>query len=424
MNEISLRQNLKAIVSEYEQKKAALPEELAKFQQAGINLMTACTISGTYGKEDLKTGGMHIHDMEINLLTSAWLHVYNGLRLDLLFSPKDKAKWERSLRELPEFTLDTIRATFGDYVENPRANILRSLAEVFCDLDPYYKSHDKIRIGVKGLPKRVIINNINGIYGHGYNQLKAIIDCLAVYQNKPRPDHIEINNLFDNSFSCIKSRGISLKRYKNGNAHLYFEPDALHDINSALTEYYGNVLADCVDEDEPIQKRAGTAIAKDLQYYPTPKEVVERVLSQIYLKPGDKVIEPSCGCGRFLDEIVKKGANVIGFEVDETRAEIAKSKGHEVLKRNFLEVPATPDYDYVIMNPPFTGKGYMKHINHAFKFLKSCGTLVSILPCTAKYDHGLLDAEFPRGNWKDLPIGSFRESGTNINTGVFTISKK
>lgn len=419
MNDLALRQSLLAVIAEYEQKKAALPEELAKFEQAGISLTAACTVSGTYGRESLKTGSIHIREMESNLLRSAWLHLYNGLRLDLLFSPKDKAKWERSLQELPEFTLETIRATFGDYVENPRANILRSLAEVFCDLDPYYKSHEKIRIGVKGLPKRVIINNIDGYYGHGYNQLKAIIDCLAVYQNKPRPDYKEMDLLLKDGSVCKKSRGISLKRYKNGNAHLYFEPDALHDINAALSEYYGNVLADCSDEDEPVEKRAGTAIAKDLQYYPTPTAIVKRVLSQINLKPSDKVLEPSCGCGRFLDEIRKSGASTIGFEVDVERAEIARSKGHKVLTRNFLEVPATPDYDYIIMNPPFYGKHYAKHINHAMEFLKKDGLLISILPATARYDHGLL-----KGQWEDLPLGSFRESGTNINTCIFTKRKK
>jgi len=70
------------------------------------------------------------------------------------------------------------------------------------------------------------------------------------------------------------------------------------------------------------------------------------------------------------------------------------------------------------MNPPFYGKHYEKHIRHAIKFLKKGGVLTAILPITAKLDHALLDDL--NGRWDDLPIGSFSESGTNVNTTIFT----
>ena len=47
------------------------------------------------------------------------------------------------------------------------------------------------------------------------------------------------------------------------------------------------------------------------------------------------------------------------------------------------------------------------------------GTLTAILPATARYDHGLLT-----GHWLDLPVGSFSENGTNINTTVLTIHNR
>lgn len=40
----------------------------------------------------------------------------------------------------------------------------------------------------------------------------------------------------------------------------------------------------------------------------------------------------------------------------------------------------------------------------------------AIKSAPARYDHGLVD-----GKWSDLPVGSFAESGTNINTSVLTI---
>ena len=52
-------------------------------------------------------------------------------------------------------------------------------------------------------------------------------------------------------------------------------------------------------------------------------------------------------------------------------------------------------------------------VRHALKFLKPGGVLVSILPATAHYDHGELE-----GEWRDLPVASFAEAGTNVPTGM------
>lgn len=93
--------------------------------------------------------------------------------------------FKRTMTSPPPLTMETAKATFGDYLIRPRFHVLRGLAEVFCSLDPAYKSHSKVRIGVKGLPKRVIINW--GEYGHGYgfNQFQDMVNALATLQGKP-----------------------------------------------------------------------------------------------------------------------------------------------------------------------------------------------------------------------------------------------
>mgnify|MGYP003601817248 FL=1 len=133
------------------------------------------------------------------------------------------------------------------------------------------------------------------------------------------------------------------------------------------------------------------------------------------------MLEPSCGCGRFMDALRAAGAEVIGCEVDPVRAAMCEAKGHRVIRANFLETVPTADFGHVVMNPPFSGRHYAKHVRHALKFLKPGGTLTAILPATARYDHGELDDLRP--HWYDLPVGSFSESGTNICTTVATIRK-
>ena len=431
MNEISLGRRLSDVVAEYDHKLAAIPEAIEAFNKAGSVLKTAVSIAGEYGRENIDTGRVYDNKLASHLLKSAWYHIYDKLQISYLASADDKRIFEQEMASPPPFTMDNLRATFGRYIEDPRGNILRGLAEVFCQLDPAYKSHDKVKIGVKGLPKRVILSNVGGYGSYGRDRLVNIINALAAYQGKPLLNGTEIAAIMDDGEALrhggvipasryrkeetVIARGVWLKRFQNGNGHLFFDDAELRDINHALAEYYGDVLPDTADE-KPAKRQESTAVSKDLQYYPTPDKVVERVLAELYDIKGQRVLEPSCGCGRFMDAIRAKGAEVIGCEVDPVRASMCEAKGHRVMRMNFLETVPTPNFDHVVMNPPFYGRHYAKHVNHALKFLKPGGRLTAILPATARYDHGLVD-----GRWNDLPVGSFSESGTNINTTVLTI---
>lgn len=436
-NQLALQRSLADVVAEYEQKLSAVPTTIAEFEAAGARLKAAATISGTWGDTRIDTGSVYDSHIKESLLKSAWRYVYDGLNIASIASAADKRRFQQDMTKPAPFTIENIRATFGDYLLNPRANILRGLAEVFADLDPAFKSHDKVKIGVAGLPKRVIIGGCSSDYGWGPDKIRDILNAIAAYQKKPLVDRSEIRALFADENALLEdreaeeklsryseptkiklhARGVRLRRFSNGNGHLFFEPDTLLDVNRALAEYYGEVLPDC-SEDKPDQQRASTAVSKDLQYYPTPVAVVQRVLNSIYIRDGERVLEPSCGCGRFLDALRSAGADVMGIEVDPGRAEQARAKGHSVLLANFLETVPTGDFDRVVMNPPFYGQHYAKHVNHALRFLKPGGTLTAILPATARYDHGLLN-----GRWDDLPVGSFSESGTNINTTVLTMRR-
>lgn len=430
----TLQRSIPDVVAEYEHKRAAIDAALATFNAAGDALKSAATIGGTWGNTSIDTGHIYERVLTDSLLKSAWRHIYNGLNIERICSATDKRKFEQSMENPPPFTIDNIRGTFGKFILDPRGNVLRALAEVFCALDQAYKSHDKVKIGVAGLPKRVVLRNVSD-YGWGKDQLRDILNALAAYQGKPLVEHHEISALLKEETALltggekplgyrdenvmIVARGVRLKRFQNGNGHLFFEPDTLKDINRALAEYYGEVLPDAT-EVRPDKPQASTAVAKDLQYYPTPVAVVERIMADVHPIKGQRVLEPSCGCGRFMDALRAAGADVFGIEADPSRVAESRAKGHRVMLANFLETAPTGDYDRVVMNPPFYGRHYAKHVEHAMKFLKPGGVLISILPATARYDH-----EFqPCGRWEDLPVGSFSESGTNINTSIVKVRKE
>jgi len=449
LNQLVTQRTVLDLVDEYDGKREAIEDEIAAFEAAYSRLELAASIQGKF-VEPIMRGrpSVHVEHARKCLRKSGWAAVYDRLQIDRLASAKDKRIIQRDMENPPELTFDTAKATFGDYLLRPRFHILRGLAEVFADLDPAYKSHSKVKIGVKGLPKRVILSGYGGYGSWGRDKLRDIVNALAAYRGDIAMTHDEFSAievfhsagadaLLDGQPVTFKDRyregeyqtidrGITVRKFSNGNAHVFFAPATLLDINRALAQFYGEVLPDTEEED--AKKRTGTAVSKDLQFYWSPDEVIARALTEAGISrrtdysrgepPAYRVLEPSCGDGRILDELRARGCQPFGVEVHACRAAQARAKGHSVLTGNFLEQPARADFDFVVMNPPFSGRHYVKHVRHALDFLKPGGTLVSILPATAHYDHQELE-----GQWTDLPVGSFAESGTNVPTGILKIRK-
>lgn len=413
--ELTKRLMLEPLIAEYDTKCERVLAEIDNFKQSITNLEYASTVQGTYGGGVMRTvSPPGDHAILKSLRVSAWRHVYVGMKINEVLPASDKAKFERALEDPPEFSMENLKSTFGPYIMDPRSHILRGLAEAFCVLDKAYKSHSNIRIGVKKLPKRVIMANVFDSWGYSYSRERVtdLINALRLYQDRGLVTTQEVFDAIDEGLD-----GLTFKKFQNGNLHVIFDPQTCLDINRALAEYYGDVLPDAQDQDPT--KKASTAVAKDLQYYPTPMNVGRAALRDVYVREGAKVLEPSCGDGRLLDVLSEqsKEGTMIGYEVDATRAQEARDKGYNVVTGNFLDVPMAPEFDYVVMNPPFYGRHYLAHLYHAIGFLKPGGTLIAILPATAKYDHKKLPSG---GQWHDLPVGSFAESGTNVPTGTYT----
>lgn len=444
MNQLVTQRTVLDLVDEYDDKREAIEAEIAAFEAAYARLELASSVQGKF-VEPIMRGRPHVHADHARkvLRKSGWAAVYDRLQIEKLASAKDKRVIQRDMENPPELTFDTAKATFGDYLMRPRFHILRGLAEVFADLDPAYKSHSKVKVGVKGLPKRAILSNYGGYGSWGRDKLRDIVNALAVYRGDIAMTHDEYSAIeaahnagedavLDGRTIAWKDRhregeyqtldrGLTVRKFSNGNAHVFFAADTLLDINRALAEFYGEVLPDAEEEDAKPQ--TSTAVSKDLQFYWSPADVIAKAMdvAGIYAPrdysrseaPAYRVLEPSCGDGRILDELRARGCRPFGIEVHTGRAAEARAKGHSVLTANFLEQPPRPDFDFVIMNPPFYGRHYAKHVRHALKFLKPGGTLVSMLPATAHYDHQDL-----QGQWTDLPVGSFSEAGTNVPTGI------
>lgn len=85
------------------------------------------------------------------------------------------------------------------------------------------------------------------------------------------------------------------------------------------------------------------------QYF-TISVIADFMVSLISHPKSSKVLEPSCGKGVFLDNLIGQNfENISAYEIDKTLG----AKYDFIKFRSFLSVPTTEQYDVVIGNPPY-----------------------------------------------------------------------
>ena len=185
-------------------------------------------------------------------------------------------------------------------------------------------------------------------------------------------------------------------------------------------------------------------------FFPTPDEVIDQMLAEYldedyveYLKeyrPNTvRVLEPSAGKGN----IAKRARDFFGdslaaidtVEFLPENCDVLKANGFTPFNGDFLDFQPTDDYDYILMNPPFSlvsdKYAYITHVEHAMSMLKPNGKLVTILPTGwLTQSNNRIDAfkelcaEY--ASWEFTQIverGAFKESGTMVETMIMCLEK-
>ncbi len=229
---------------------------------------------------------------------------------------------------------------------------------------------------------------------------------------------------------------------------LYLPPDKLDrkiyvKVNDALTSIglVWNKKQKCHISDSDIEDKLDEIISTGeynslkekknlLNFFPTPKNIVSQMIELAELNKNDYVLEPSFGRANILEEILKITVNVDGIEIDKENYDYVMSKFNCGMKNcDFLNHVPERVYDKIIMNPPFSNFREILHINHAWKFLRKDGILVSICSPSPFFRTNKLSLdfmEFLNNNDVeiiDLPEGSFKSSGTSIRTKILKIRK-
>lgn len=173
--------------------------------------------------------------------------------------------------------------------------------------------------------------------------------------------------------------------------------------------------------------------ARDFEFFATPPEVAAKLLDCVDLEPGDLVLEPSCGDGALVGEILKKEPQVElhAYEVRDSAARkvFERFPGNNVIItcKDFMLLTPKPKFNFVIMNPPFGKQADIDHVLHAWRFLKPKGKLVSVMSAGVSFRSNKKTVEFREfveehgGTIEPLPEGAFKSSGTSVRTVIVEI---
>jgi len=164
-------------------------------------------------------------------------------------------------------------------------------------------------------------------------------------------------------------------------------------------------------------------------YFPTPKPIVRQLIELADIKAGMDVLEPSAGQGAIAEELRSIGAKVVCCEILPENIEVLKQKGYELAAEDFFTFNQNDSVDRVVMNPPFEQEADIDHVLHAYDMLKQNGLLVSVMSSGTTFRNDKKAVDFRRfveannGKIVPLPINSFKESGTGVNTVIAVIPK-
>ena len=134
-------------------------------------------------------------------------------------------------------------------------------------------------------------------------------------------------------------------------------------------------------------------------FYPTPGNLINKMLCDIDFKMIHSILEPSAGSGNIIEALKQKeklyttsyskfSFDIDCIEADQNLQSILKCKNFRVVYNDFLTYDTMKEYDLIIMNPPFSNG--CKHLLKALEMQqRNGGAIVCLLnaetlknPCT------------------------------------------
>jgi predicted RNA methylase len=169
---------------------------------------------------------------------------------------------------------------------------------------------------------------------------------------------------------------------------------------------------------------------QEFQFFETPYSLSKRMCGIAQICLVSRVLEPSAGRGAIAKTARAFGATVHCSELQPKLADELQAEGFNTVQCDFLQQEPDPIYDAVVMNPPFNKSQDLSHVRHAYDFLAPSGVLVAVMGMGWTFRQDRKATEFREWlnarkycEMEELPAGTFKQSGTMVNTVLVTIKK-
>lgn len=191
--------------------------------------------------------------------------------------------------------------------------------------------------------------------------------------------------------------------------------------------------ADPTDLLESIKNGDKRNLKKEFQFFETPSTVIKEMFEHLPdLTRVSSILEPSAGQGaiiRALNEITDIVPDC--YELMDINVQILNKSNlkFNLLGSDFLQHTGKK-YDLIVANPPFSNNQDIDHVMHMYNHLNDGGTLITIMSPSWTFGSQNKQVKFREfldydttSHYVELPVGLFKESGTNIKTMLVVIEK-
>ena len=292
------------------------------------------------------------------------------------------------------------------------------------------KIDDKFRDRLTNTPKRLCQDYSSRFEGERLKRTQIALHALAdLHDSGQVPDGLQWVKTKTQVYNCMGEGRTMVPNgyhaYHIGTGKPYPETPETLALWSLLTP---KTEAE-KQADELQQKINGLQFSKIPSYFPTPDNIIDLMLDHADIQSADICLEPSAGHGAIADKIKPLCSQIDVIEQNYTLSDILKLKGYAATQGDFMETEFPHGFDKIVSNPPFEKLQDIDHVRRAYECLNPGGRLVSIMSPSPFFNSVKKAEDFRQwfdsvgGEKIDLPEGSFKPSGTGINTCMVIIDK-
>lgn len=395
-----------------------------------------------------------------------WEKVFHHSNIEHFLSERDQKIWRKSFCEenllkedyieLPEFDYSSVQCTVSSWYENSENFFVDRVDSVFDTLSSGHLTNHP-----NGFNRKMIFSNWcekmffdsskGRIRSWGMSKIHDLRAIIMIVNGLPLPERgsdYDLLRSLDFKTKIEFDHGLwTMQVFKNGNVHIWVDPETAVLLNSYLAKKYPNILS---TKDVPIKKKTAefsystTGLPSDLKdllnsilnqnvstaevqknthqefikFFGLPvfdfmqletvkvKTAINSILKtglpcvksyQFYPTPEVILEEIQSQIGvldkdqKLLEPSAGSGAiaqlypnNFTCFEIYKPFVELLNTKGISALNVDFLKQVGLYEYDKVVLNPPYSKNRCLMHFEHSFNFIKNDGEVYIVAPSGLK----------------------------------------